>query len=247
MIHFPKLFLDPLPGAVLTTESLKSMGITPQLAHHYMKQKWLVSLGNGAYLRQNDYPSWVSALSTLQISGVKVYGGGGQSLDLLGFNQNIPLGKPFVHLFTPPTIRLPKWFLNYDFGATFHVTRTHKYGENNLMDHLVHHKSNGFMLRISRPEQAILDVCRYVPKIYSFENLRNYMESLISLNPTVMQTLLENAESIKEKRLFLYMASTVNHSWYKKLNLEKIDLGKGPRQIVRDGVYNSEFKILIPQ
>ena len=243
MKHFPKLFLDSPPGTVLTTESLKSMGITPQLAHYYIKQNWIISLGNGAYLRQNDHPLWVSALSTVQGRGTQVYVGGGPSLDLLGFNKNIALGKPFVHLFTTPAARLPKWFLSYDFGATLHVTRTFKYSETNLM----HHTAMGFSLNISKPEQAILEVCRHVPKLYTFENLRNYMESMISLNPTAMQTMLENAESIKEKRLFLYMASTLNHSWYQKLNLEKIYLGKGPRQIVEEGIYNSEFNILLPK
>ena len=243
MMHLPKLFFECPVGVVLTTSVLKSMGITPQLAHHYSKQGWLIPVGDGAYLRKNDTPSWAGALATVQSADIQVYVGAGQALDLIGLNQNVMLGKPFVHLFTPHTIRLPKWFLDYDFGANFHVTRTRKYTENHLMEH----KTTGFNLTISRPEQAILEVCRFVPKIYGFETLRNYVESLISLNPLMMQEILEANEFIKEKRIFLYMASHINHTWYKKLNLEKIDLGKGPRQVVADGVYNSEFNIFVPK
>lgn len=234
MIHFPKLFLEHTPGTVLTTDALKSIGISPQLAHHYVKQKWLVPIGDGAYLRQNDQPSWFGALSTLQNSEIPVYVAAGQALDLTGANQNIIFGKPFVHLFTPHEIRLPKWFLNYDFGASFLVTRTQKYRE----DHLIQHTETSLQIKISRPEQAILEVCRFVPKVYSFENLRNYMESLVSLNPTIMQELLEAEEFIKAKKLFLDMAYHIQHPWKKKLVLERINLGKGARKTVSKKHYS---------
>lgn len=241
MEHFSKLFLNYIPGTVFTTEMLKAIKILPQLAQYYVKRGWLISIGNGAYARKNDSVSWIGALATLQSFGVEVYVGAAQALNLLGMNQNVFLGKPFVHLFTPPEIQLPKWFLTYDFGVNFYVNRTDKYNKKNL----VLFENSGFNIRISRTEQAILEVCRFVPKLYSFENLQNYIESLPSLNPLVMQSMLEESRNIKEKRLFLYMASSVGHAWCKKLNFEKINLGNGPRQVIQNGSYNRDFHIMV--
>ena len=58
---------------------------------------------------------------------------------------------------------------------------------------------------------------------------------------------LESCTSIKVKRLFLFLAEKANHSWVKHINLEKIDLGSGKRSIVKNGAYNSKYKITVPK
>ena len=97
---FSETILRDTPGTVLTTDALKSIGISPQLAHHYVKQKWLVPIGDGAYLRQNDQPSWFGALSTLQNSEIPVYVAAGQALDPTGANQNIIFENPLCTFYT---------------------------------------------------------------------------------------------------------------------------------------------------
>jgi tRNA-binding EMAP/Myf-like protein len=58
---------------------------------------------------------------------------------------------------------------------------------------------------------------------------------------------LEKCNSVRAKRVFLYVASTVNHNWYKKLDESKIDLGKGTRQIVVGGEYIKKYDICVPR
>ncbi|MFX8825011.1 type IV toxin-antitoxin system AbiEi family antitoxin domain-containing protein, partial [Acinetobacter baumannii] len=72
-----------------------------------------------------------------------------------------------------------------------------------------------------------------------------FMESINKVRPIVVQKLLEACTSIKVKRLFLYLAEKANHSWLQHLDLEKIDLGKGKRSIVKDGAYNSKYQITV--
>ncbi len=43
------------------------------------------------------------------------------------------------------------------------------------------------------------------------------------------------------------MAEKLNHPWYKHINLSKVDLGKGKRSLVKDGLYVSKYKITIPK
>ena len=65
------------------------------------------------------------------------------------------------------------------------------------------------------------------------------------VKPKEFQKLLENCSSIKVKRLFLYIAEKIGHSWFKRLDLTKINLGKGVREITKGGSYNSKYNIII--
>lgn len=73
------------------------------------------------------------------------------------------------------------------------------------------------------------------------------MEGLNNLVPKHVQTLLENCQSVKVKRLFLYMAEKADHAWFKQLDVTKVDLGKGKRSIVKNGVLIAKYGITVPK
>ena len=56
------------------------------------------------------------------------------------------------------------------------------------------------------------------------------MEGLNNLPPKQVQTLLENCQSVKVKRLFLYMAEKADHRWFKQLDHYKSGFGKRQTQ-----------------
>jgi hypothetical protein len=43
------------------------------------------------------------------------------------------------------------------------------------------------------------------------------------------------------------MSKITNHQWAQFLDLSSVDLGQGDRSIVKNGVYNPEFRITIPK
>jgi len=51
------------------------------------------------------------------------------------------------------------------------------------------------------------------------------LEGLANLRPKLLQELLENCNSIKVKRMFLYMAFKANHQWFDFVDQSKIELG----------------------
>jgi len=53
--------------------------------------------------------------------------------------------------------------------------------------------------------------------------------------------------SIKVKRMFLYFAEKVGHSWFADLDMSKIILGKGVRRIVPNGKYVSKYELMLPK
>ena len=84
---------------------------------------------------------------------------------------------------------------------------------------------------------------------YRFDIVECYqiLEGLANLRPKILQELLEKCNSVKVKRLFLYMASKAKHQFLSFVDQSKIELGTGDRVIVKGGVYISKFKISIPK
>jgi len=137
---------------------------------------------------------------------------------------------------------VPKWLSEYDWG----VDILKKYSEyNDTGISLIN--ENSFEVAVSLPERAFLESLDLTPKYYNLTDLYQIMEMLNGLRPNMLQQLLEENKSIKVKRLFLYMAEKVGHSWFHDLNLNRIDLGKGKRSIVKNGVYDSKYQITLPR
>lgn len=72
------------------------------------------------------------------------------------------------------------------------------------------------------------------------------MENLVTLRPDVVQGLLTVCRSVKVKRLFLYMAERQENAWLSKLDLSKINLGKGKRMIIPNDRFDAKYQITVP-
>jgi hypothetical protein len=91
-----------------------------------------------------------------------------------------------------------------------------------------------------------MEVLYLVPAKESFEEASMLMEGLTTLRPRLVQSLLEHCQSVKVKRLFMYLAESHNHAWVRKLDLSKVDFGKGKRMIVKGGRLNTKYNITVP-
>ena len=101
-------------------------------------------------------------------------------------------------------------------------------------------------LTIASPERAIIECMDLLPKYFAFEDLQFLMQSMTTLRPKLLQSLLENCQSVKAKRLFLLFAEHEGHPWFNKLDLSSISLGQGKRVIGRGGYYYPKYQISIP-
>jgi hypothetical protein len=102
-------------------------------------------------------------------------------------------------------------------------------------------------IRLSAPERAILECLYLTPKHIDIMECFHLMEGLVNLKPRLVQELLEKCNSVKVKRLFLYMAEKAGHAWMNFVNTSEIDLGNGNRQIKNGGVYISKYQITVPK
>jgi hypothetical protein len=63
----------------------------------------------------------------------------------------------------------------------------------------------------------------------------------------MLQKLLMACNSIRVKRLFLFMASKTGHAWSRHLDVNSLDLGIGKRSLVKSGVYMPDYYITVPK
>jgi hypothetical protein len=48
-------------------------------------------------------------------------------------------------------------------------------------------------------------------------------------------------------RIFLYLADKHGHPWCNKIDESKLALGKGKRMVVKDGQFDSKYRITVPR
>jgi len=234
-------------GAVAVLRWLQQQGIYQQLVHTYEKSAWIRRIGQGAYVRVGDTIHWTGGLYAMQAQmGLPVHVGGKTALEMQGYAHYLPLGKgAVVALFGTSGTRLPAWFQQYDWGVELRYITTRLFDD--AMDTGLTQKDMGsYAVTISTPERAIMEVMYGLPRDASFEEAALLMEGLTTLRPRVLQVLLEQCRSVKVKRLFMYLAEDCNYAWVKKLDVSKVDFGKGKRMIVKGGRFNSKYNITVP-
>ena len=233
-------------GATSATSYLNDIGFSRDLLVKYKNSGWLESFGRGAYMRSGDRVDWPGALFTLQTQlGLPVHAGGKTALERKGYAHYLPARQKRVFLYGPRGLALPAWFKGDRFGVEFVVTRTNLFPAE-LREGFTEFQEKDFSVRISAPERAMLEMLHLVPRKVGFDEARLVMGNLVTLRPEVVQGLLEACRSVKVKRLFLYMAESHEHAWLSKVDVSKVDLGKGKRMIVPNGRYDAKYQITVP-
>jgi hypothetical protein len=240
--------LQRLPGgSVATTKWLHEIGMSLGLITAYVRSGWLDRVGVGAVARRGQKSEWPGAVYALQSqAGLTVHPGGKTALGLLGSLHFVPLGNPSVELFSRTRETIPKWFIKHDWASKIEVTRTDLFGDDDGFGMTTMEMGN-FSLKVSSHERAIMEYLYLLPEDNNSDEPVKLMEGLAWLRPDVLQHLLETCRSIKVKRLFLALSEQADHPWMRKLNLKRIDTGKGKRQFAAGGYLHPRFQITIPR
>lgn len=234
-------------GTVTTQAKLDKLGVSRQLAAKYVLYDWLMRIGAGAFIRSDDRVDWRGGLYALQIQlGLSVHAGGRTALELQGLSHFVPLGEHHkVILISDRQERLPEWFRRHPWkvGLEHHCL--------SLFNRIPEAASakldcGGFEIVVSSPERAIMEQMRLIRTNDDINQAYKLMEGLTTLRPNVVQELLLNCRSVKVKRLFLWSAETIGHAWFNRLDLARINLGKGRRQLYKGGRLNQKYQITVP-
>lgn len=240
--NLKKLYHELDSKELLTVKYLEAIGISGQARYYYANHGWLEKIGNGAYKMPGKTVSWKRAVIALQEQlGLPVHLGAKTVFQLAGKSHYV--NQPKLYLFSPHNTAIPKWLLN---SNEFKESGFKFYEGNVIKDWQLGLERNQGVL-CSSLERAILEQISLIGKSETFEETFKLMEGLTALRSKLLQPLLEACSSVKTKRIFLYFAEKINYPWFGKLKVDKIDLGSGPRQIDKNGVYVSKYKLIVPK
>ena len=235
-------------GTVATQAWLNQLGVSSKLANWHVGSGWLVRFGSRAFTQPGDQVDWQGALYALQTQlGMTVHVGGRTALELQGRSHFVPLGRQKrVILVSDQPEQLPAWFRNNRWEASLEhrclslFERVPDKAATTL-------DCGGFEVVMSSAERAVMEQMRLARSNDDVEHAYQLMEGLSTLRPDVVQELLENCRSAKVKRLFLWSAETIGHTWFGRLDPSRVDLGKGKRQIYKGGQLNQKYQITVPK
>lgn len=241
-----KLMQEYPKGLVLLSSWLILKGYPYELQQQYRRSGWMKSIGKGAMLKSGDSLLLSGALAALQSqANINIHIGGRSSLELNGSAHYLQLASPEVTLFVLGKTKLPSWFINNKWDIDYRIFKVSLFRDDTIG--LVHYQDTGLDLKISSSGRAMLECLSLCPTIFSLTEAYELMEGLSTLRPKQVQELLEDCKSIKAKRLFLYFAERARHTWFKYLNLTKIDLGSGNRSLANNGILIPKYNLVLPK
>ena len=239
------LFKVLQPGCLVTVDWLKVHGISRNLQNYYLKSGWLEPIGRGAYKKPGDTIEWQGAINAIQKqSETKVHVGGLSALALQGFSHYFRMSNESLQLFSPLKTKLPKWFVDYNWKVEI---QHHLSSFLPLDSGIKELEQNQIEIIVSTPERAIMECLYLAPQKMDLVECYHLFEGLVNLKPKLLKELLSSCNSVKVKRLFLYMAEKANHQWFQFLKSEQFDLGKGNRMLAEKGVYIPKYLLSIPK
>ena len=236
------------PHATISVCSwLHQQGFGYDLINKYRRGKWLVPVGRGAVARAGDRVHWTGGLYAIQEQlGLAIHAGGKTALQMHGYAHFLPLAEgAAISLFGPPGVKLPAWFQKHDWGVRIRYAMAHLFSHQEDLG-LTKKDMGTYSINISSLERAIMEVLYLAPQQESLEEAILLMEGLTTLRPPLVQGLLERCRSVKVKRLFMFLAEECGHPWVKRLDLSKVDFGKGKRTIVKGGRFDPKYQITVP-
>lgn len=217
-----KLYTHSTPGTPLTSKDLKGLGISADLAVHYVRAGWLERLARGVYCRPNDPPALHPSIALLQRQFEGLHVGGKSALDWYGIRQYVSQ-RPVLYLYGWKAGRLPEWF-THRFAAEYHRKRLFDERPNAFLHVRPFEGLKGGPL-VSAPERALLEVLSEVGVRQPLQEARELVESSYSLRANVLGDLLKRCTSVKTVRLCLQLGRELSQPWFGKLGQSQLPKG----------------------
>jgi hypothetical protein len=198
------------------------MGISADLAVHYVRAGWLSRLARGVYCRPNDPPALHPSLVVLQRRFEGLHVGGKSALEWHGVRHYLSQ-QPLLHLYGWAAARLPGWFTER-FPAEYHRKRLFDEQPDALLHAGPFENRTGAPL-VSTPERALLEVLSEIGVRQPLQEARELVESTYSFRSDVLRELLRRCTSVKTVRLSLQLGRERSLPWVAKLDPAKLPTG----------------------
>jgi hypothetical protein len=230
-------------GVPMTAKFMLEHGVSYELQRRYVKSGWFEKIAPGLLKRANDEVDWMGALSMLQREDdFKFHVAGRTALILKNKSQYLYFGNYSIFLSIPNKDFLT-WFEDL-FDRKLNSLPDIFSGQNLGIEHL---NLGHDVIKISCQERAIMEMIYLANNVTLMEECSEQIDSLLSPNLNLIQELLEQCQSIKVKRFFLYLAERTHQSWIHDLDLTKVNLGRGKRSFDGGGILIKKYDLVLPE
>jgi hypothetical protein len=188
-------------GTPFDSRQLRKLGVSPALAHHYLKSDWLARLGRGVFMFPKDTLKQEDSLKFLDRT---------IALAWRGIRHNLPAREP-LSLWGQRRAFLPPWFTErfparYAASNLFSPRMPKDFGLQPLPE-----TPDGVL--VSEPERALLEMLSEVGVHQGVEEARNIMEGARSLRADTLATLLRNCQRVKARLLCVQWGEELDLPW----------------------------------
>lgn len=222
---------------------LLSIGYNADLIKRYVSSGWFERKARGIITHTGDAVDWTGAVWGIQRVENAVVGGK-TALELLGKGHYVAQEQGDAYLFMENGHKPPKWAKEIPSELSPIFVLSNLFSPEICIQDM---NFGDYSLVMSNPARAMCEYLYLMEKHHTAEEAYYLMENLDVLSPKVVQETLEACQSMKVKRLFLCLAKIQQPNWYKKIDLSRVDLGRGKRHLNMDVVFDSEYHIAYPK
>ena len=222
------LYAKVSPGRPVTSDELATLGVSADLAVHYVRAKWLTRLARGVFTGPDTPLNLHASLRLLErrLSGLHV--GGKSALDWHGVRHNVAQ-QPNLQLYGWTSGPLPTWFTER-FPSSYHRRRLFDEQADRLLRVSRFQKQADAPL-VSDPERAVLELLSDVGVRQPLQDARDLLEGAPSLRAVALQDLLARCRQVKTVRLCLTLGRELGLPWAAKLDPARLRTGSPQRWV----------------
>jgi Transcriptional regulator, AbiEi antitoxin, Type IV TA system/Transcriptional regulator, AbiEi antitoxin N-terminal domain len=218
------------PGSPVRSVDLATLGVSADLAVHYVRAGWLTRLARGVFARPDTPLELHPSLRLLERRLKGLHVGGKSALDWHGVRHNVAQ-RPELQLYGWASSPLPSWFTER-FPSSYHRLRLFdERPEALLRVSRFQRKADGPL--VSDPERAVLELLSDVGVRQPLQGARELLEGTPSLRASVLQELLARCKQVKVVRLCLTLGRELALPWAAKLDPKRLPTGSEQRWVGR--------------
>lgn len=227
--YLSKLYRETTPGAPISSEDLSALGISSNLASHYVRTGWLNRLSRGVFHRPDGPLELHPSLRFLERHVRGLHIGGKTALEWHGIQHNLT-HRPSLRLYGWDTGPLPAWFAEHFPQVTYHRLRLFEEDPVNpsRLSRIADPKNSPLT---SQPERAALELLSEVGVRIPFQDASDILEGAPHLRASVLEELLLICRQVKTVRLCLKLGAELQLPWAAKLNPKRFPTGSSKRWV----------------
>jgi transcriptional regulator with AbiEi antitoxin domain of type IV toxin-antitoxin system len=224
------LYAKVRPGRPVTSEELARLGVSADLAVHYVRAGWLTRLARGVFARPDTLLELDPSLRLLEQRLTGLHVGGKSALDWHGVRHNVAQHST-LQLYGWASGSLPSWFTTR-FPSRYKRLRLFD-EESEKPLHVSHFTRQAEAPLVSEPERAVLELLSDVGVRQPLQEARDVLEGTPSLRAAVLEELLAKCKQVKTVRLCLTLGRELSLPWASKLDPKHLPTGSEQRWVGR--------------